>query len=537
MNITKKLLGVSALLGMIIFSASQLSAQRTTDEGKNFTVSDSPETTVFNLRTPSVNRHILDYSRRAGATPAPAQQAPRAPVDCESGSVTDYVDQYLVRLDKTAPATVALNAPFDYNYTVTAKDKVKRVVVEEQIPQGATYVSSVPEAEVSGNTVTWNIYNLEKGQSVPLTLTVEPTEVADLSSCATITAFPQACTTTTVGVPELAVTKSTPNERVLMDAGVPWTIRVTNTGNFCAYDVVLTDTLPAGLTHESGNRTLTAEIGTLAPGESREVTVNTTAVAAGEHINNVSVNASNAASAESQAGVFVVLAGLEVAKTGPELEFVGKQVAYTITVTNTGEVDLQDVVVTDTVPAQNRLLSAPGAQVDGNTATWTTNLAAGQSREFQLTVLGLEAGTFCNQVAAQSAAYELSVHDDACTEWRGHPALLMEVIDTEDPLLIGQETTYVIQITNQGTAPDHNVRLEATVPPELEIVRASGDTEGRIDGRQISFAPYEVLQAKEIIQYRVVARAVAEGDARFRAQMQSDLIRTPVPQEESTQVY
>ena len=46
-----------------------------------------------------------------------------------------------------------------------------------------------------------------------------------------------------------------------------------------------------------------------------------------------------------------------------------------------------------------------------------------------------------------------------------------------------------------------------------------------------------MLGAKEIIEFRVVARAIAEGDARFNAEMKSDLLRTPVPEVESTQVY
>ena len=219
------------------------------------------------------------------------------------------------------------------------------------------------------------------------------------------------------------------------------------------------------------------------------------------------------------------------------MQFVGKKASYQIVAKNTGDVALSDVVVTDTVPAQNKLLTAPGAQIDGNTATWTTSLGAGESKNFDVTVLGLQEGTYCNQVSAASAAYGLSGSDDACTEWRGYPALLIEVIDTEDPLLIGEETTYVIQITNQGTAADTNVSLNVQLPAGLSVVSAAGDTQGTISGNNVSFAAYSVLNAKEIIQFRVVAKAVAEGDSRFKAQMKSDLLKTPVPEEEATQVY
>jgi len=533
----KKFLGAAVMVGMIAASGLQLQAEP--DPGKNFTVSDSPQTTVFNLKVPSNNRHINDFRGPPQAEPAPEPApVPAAPkADCDPGVVTDYVDKYLVRLEKSAPAMVSLNENYDYNYTVTAKDKVKKVVVEEQIPAGTTYVSSDPEADVSGSNVTWTLYNLEKGDNVALKLTVKPTQVADLSSCATITAYPEACTTTSVGVPELAIVKTTPNEQVLLGAGVPWNITVTNTGNFCAYDVVVTDTLPSGVSHASGEKVLTTDLGTLAPGESRDITVNTEATATGEHCNVAVVDSSNAGSAKDDACVVVVEAGLDVVKEGTPMQFVGKKASYTIKVTNTGDVPLTDVVVTDTVPSQNKLLEAQGAQINGNTATWTTNLGAGESKSFDLTVLGLQGGTYCNQVSASSAEYGLSGSDDACTEWRGYPALLIEVIDTEDPLLEGEQTTYVIQITNQGTARDTNVGLEVQLPSQLSVVSASGDTQGTISGQNVSFAPYPVLGAKEVIEFRVIAEAVGEGDARLRAQMKSDLLATPVPEEESTQVY
>ena len=533
----KKFLGASTLVAFIALSASQLSAARSPDAGKNFTVSETPNTTVFNLKTPSGNRHIHDFRDNPKPAPAAPAPAPAPVVDCDAGTVTDYVNKSLVRLDKTAPAMVALNTPFSYDYTVTAKEKAKRIVVEEQIPAGTVYVSSTPEAEVSGSSVKWTLYNVEKGSTTPLQLVVKATQAADFSNCATVVAYPEACTTTSVGVPELAITKTTPNPQVLLGAGVPWNITVTNVGNFCAYDVVLTDTLPAGVSHDSGNSTLTTNIGTLAPGESRDVTINTTAAATGDHCNNAVASSSNAGSVSDDACVKVVEAGLEVTKEGTPMQFVGKKASYTLTATNTGDVPLTDVVVVDTVPSQNKLLTAPGATINGNTATWNTSLAAGETKSFDVTVLGLQEGTYCNQVGASSGEYGLSDSAEACTEWRGYPALLIEVIDTEDPLLVGEQTTYVIQITNQGTARDTNVGLKVQLPGSLKVVSAAGDTQGTISGNNVDFAAYPVLAAKEIIEFRVVAEAVSEGDSRFKAQMSSDLLKTPVPEEEATQVY
>lgn len=545
MEIIKNLLGLSVLVGIAALSTAQQSPQRMVDQGKNFTVSDSPKTTVFNLQTPSNNRHINQF----GNTNEPQVKGQRMPPqpqpvyretafdDCSPGRVTDYVDKYLVRMEKSAPATVALDAPYDYSYNVVAKDKIKRVVVWEQIPDGAVYVSSSPQARVEGRDVIWTLYNLSEGDRVPLSLTVRPTEVTDLSSCATVTAYPEACLTTTVGVPKLSIVKTTPNPQVRIGSSVPWNITVTNTGTFCAYDVVITDTLPFGVSHQSGSREFISEIGTLAPGESRDVRIDTTAVEVGEHCNVALASASNAPSVSDDACVLVLDAGLVVTKEGTPMQFVRKTAVYRIAATNTGQIPLDDVVITDTVPRQNRLLKAPGARTDGNVATWGTSLEPGETRIFELSVLGLQEGTYCNQVSASSAAYGLRSSDDACTEWRGYPALLLEVIDTEDPLLVGEQTTYVIQITNQGTAQDTNISLDVALPANLKVVSATGATKADVSGNNVRFRAYPVLNPKEIIEYRVIAEAVAEGDARFRARMNSDLLRTPVPEEEATQVY
>ena len=247
MKIPSMLVGVVTLAGMSVGSAHLFAAP---DPGKNFTDSDSPDTTVFNLQVPSDNRHIVDHTKSR----QPVQ--PRPVVDtCDAGIVMDYVDKYLVRLEKSAPAMVAINEPYAYSYSIVAKDKVKKVVVEEQIPAGTVYVSSDPQAEIQGSKVTWTLYNVVAGSTTPLTLVVKPTAVADLSSCATITAYPEACTTTLVGQPKLEIVKSTPEPRVLLGSGIPWNITVTNVGNFCAFDVVVTDTLPSGVTHTSGSST------------------------------------------------------------------------------------------------------------------------------------------------------------------------------------------------------------------------------------------------------------------------------------------
>ncbi len=468
----------------------------------------------------------------------PLEESETIVVDsCFSSSVSDYVDKYLVRLEKVAPSLVPFNEDFSYSYVVTTKDKVKKVVVEDQIPPGATYVSSSPTAQVDGDKVSWTLYNLEKDESVSIELVVNASTVSDFTSCATIVAYPEACTTTAVGVPILSLKKTTPSESVLVGADVPWSLTIKNDGNVCAKNVVITDSFTDGLENLGGENDPVIDIGTLGPGESREINTDTKAVKSGKYCSVAAVTGSNIELVEEEFCFIVLEKGIEVTQEGPKKQFVGKKATYAITVTNTGDISFDNVTIINTAPAESKLLDAQDATISRNIATWNTSVAAGEEKSFEVDLIVKKAGDHCNEASVSIDDLTLSRSASACTEWLGYPALLIEVIDTQDPLVVGDETTYIIQIANQGTAADTNVTLDIQIPEGLSILSATGDTQGIVTGNDISFAPYPLLNAKEIIQFRVTAKAIDTGDLRFKAQMSSDLLKSPVPEEESTQAY
>ena len=54
----------------------------------------------------------------------------------------------------------------------------------------------------------------------------------------------------------------------------------------------------------------------------------------------------------------------------------------------------------------------------------------------------------------------------------GVPALLLEVVDREDPVEVGGEICYEIRVLNQGSATSSNVQILATVPEGLTEFRS-----------------------------------------------------------------
>jgi len=133
-----------------------------------------------------------------------------------------------------------------------------------------------------------------------------------------------------------------------------------------------------------------------------------------------------------------------------------------------------------------------------------------------------------------ATASGLSDSAQACTVWKGLSAILIEMVDDPDPIQVGETTTYTIRVTNQGTADDNNVTIVANFPKEVTPVTAQG---GSVSGQVVKFAPVPRLGAKQQVTYTIVGKGAQPGDARIKVELNSDQLKTPVTEEESTTVY
>lgn len=468
----------------------------------------------------------------AGCATKPVKQSHQ-----RSDLSTGVVSTELYTLIKSVTNEASIGETVTYNYNIYAKAKLRDVTLTDRVPAGSQMISSTPGASAQGDMLVWNLGVMEPGETQNVQLNVKATESGTLASCAFLTAIPIACTQTEIGQAKIAITKSGPST-AKVGQNVTFDVVVSNPGNQTARDVVMTDTIPAGLTGPEGKSVMTYTIGELPAGESRSFTVPTTANKRGTHVNVAEVTTSNAGNAKDDATVVILQPGLSIAKSGPAEEFIGKNATYSMTVKNEGDTSLKNVVVTDTVPSPLRLISASGAQVNGNVATWSVgSLGKGESKSFSLLATSPVAGSYTNSVTVTESEDGLSDSASATTLWKGYPALLIELVDTIDPLLIGDNTQYIITVTNQGSASDQNVALRVMFPEQIKPLSVSGATSGKIDGQIVTFAPVANLGAKQVVKYTIDAKSASTGDGRTKVEMTSNLLKNPVTVEESTQVY
>lgn len=445
-----------------------------------------------------------------------------------------------VQLQKFGPAAVNVGQRLSYEIVVRniGTDPVVKIRVEEELPPEARLVDAQPEPEVHGQRLTWLLDRLDPGAERRYKVEVLPDREGDWQSCATLSLAATTCWQTRVTQPKLTLTKTGP-ESVHLDDPAAFQMVVTNTGTGPATNVVLRDQLPPGLKHPHGD-VIEADIGTLAPGESRTVTLDTTAAQVGKHTNEAVVTADGGLKATGQATVLVTQGALHLRKQGPTFRYLGREAEYDVEVHNPGTAPATNVRVVDTLPEGLEFISASDAGVydpKARQVTWSLgSLGAGERRGLELKLLANKSGDWINRAEVR-ADHNLQAQAEAPLHVEGVAALMLEVVDLDDPVEVDNETTYEIRVVNQGSSSCMGLQIVASVPAEMTPLDGAGPTTARVQGHQVVFEPLPRLTARADALYRVRVRAKQPGDVRFRVQMTCEQLQGPVLEEESTRIY
>jgi len=115
----------------------------------------------------------------------------------------------LMRMTKNMPAEVSLGQEFMYELNAQAVACVANVVIMDQVPQGATYVRSEPEAQVEGSNLVWRFPEMAPGDAHPIKVWLRADQEGRLAACSIVTAD-LGCARDVRRKPVLAIAKSGP---------------------------------------------------------------------------------------------------------------------------------------------------------------------------------------------------------------------------------------------------------------------------------------------------------------------------------------
>ena len=256
-------------------------------------------TTIRVLVTAADVAEVNDVATVSSPTPDPVTANNQA-----TGKVV-FTGSADLQVTKTGPGSVVAGTPIQYTLTVrnNGPSQAAGVVVTDRLPSGVTFVSvtttvgTCTYGQPTGHELTCNLGNLASGASAVVTVNgkvapdVPPgTTLVNEAVVSSSTPDPDNANNR-VSVPtevtasaDLRVTKTDSPDPVLAGNLLTWTITATNGGPSTATSVLLTDTLPPGVTFVSGvnnngqtvctlvqTTTVECAVGTLQPGQSSTV--------------------------------------------------------------------------------------------------------------------------------------------------------------------------------------------------------------------------------------------------------------------------
>ncbi len=494
----------------------------------------------------------------------------------------------VLRMDVQSPSEVPVGRSYEYQVTVSnvsENQTLEDVTVTQTSADGFSIEQAEPEAESGENGQTsFKVGTLHPGESKTISITGLQDNEDGKIGCLTADYKPAICLAGMVKFvkPQIQVVKEAPEQaNICQPVDIRYTVK--NTGSGVARNVVVTDNLPDGLIlaqgqqqqqeevrdreegdreegdREEGDRQnqVTFNAGDLQADESKSFTVRAIAEEVGTYGSRASAKGEEDLQARSnQVSTEFIGSELDIAIQGPSTQYYDRPATYQVRVNNTGDAPAMNTQLQIQVDEQARILrvskSAPAEatpDAEGNTLSWNLgDIDPDQEHVVSFTINArqkadmkhvAQATSLCarEEGVAQAVVEANTAETSIATSVLTFPALVLEMVDLEDPISAGQETVYRIVVRNQGSGPDNDVQISMDLPDQFEFVEASGSTEVEAEGNKLTFASVETLEPNQRVTWDVRVLAKEPGDVRNRADLTSEYLGDdPVSSEEPTRI-
>lgn len=458
-------------------------------------------------------------------------------------------------VEAQAPAEVPVGRNFEYTIRVTNLTKnlvLEDVSIRQETGENFSIEKSEPGPEDDQDgTKRWELGKLQPQESKTIRVTALGDEEGMAQNCIKVHYEPALCLATRFTKAAIQVSKAAP-ERADICQPIVLRYTVKNTGSGVARNVTLNDDLPDGLTTDQQSDKVSIDLGDLQPGASKEFTANVRAAQTGDFASRAVAEGEGDLRARSnRVATKIVQSKLAVDLEGPSAQYPNQPVTYRARVRNEGDAAAPEARLNIRVDEGARVLrmskSDPGdatPQQSGQTLSWSLgDLEPGGERIVSFTIASgrkeelkhvAEATSAC--AAGGDLAKTATDTAEVTTAMVTFPALLLEMVDRNDPVKVGDDELYYVTVRNQGSGPDHEVKIDVEFPEQFEFVEATGPTKAKVDGQTVSFEPIEELGPKAKASWVLRLKAKEPGDVRTEVKLNSEYLDSPVPEQEPTRV-
>ena len=471
-----------------------------------------------------------------------ARVASAVTMDVPGDRRLDGVQAPSLSIEKLSPKEIQVGEPADFQIVIrnVGRISVDEIRVFDQIPVGTEFISATPTPTQAGRqNLSWDIGTLAPGVEKRINVQLKPTRPGEIGSVAQYTFAARSSMRTRVTQPVLEITHRT-KPTVLIGGDVLLDVIVTNKGDGPAKDVLIQEDVPEQLKFREGYREIEYEVGTLMPNQSRNVRLALKALKPGRLENIIHATGSGGLKSQHKLNMEVIAPQLKTSSTGPSVRFLGRNAKHTFSVANRGTAPATNVNLIARLPSGLRYVQS------NNKGSYNRNLHAvlwelaelNQGVDASVEVM-TEPIAIGNQPIKFEATADLNMRDatDQALMVEHLVDVFIDIDDVLDPIEIGSETSYRVQVVNQGTKVATNVQLQVSFPTGLKPTSVDGPLANQIRGQQIMFSPIESLKPGARLSFVVSGEGVAAGDHRVVLKMTTDGRTTAVSKEESTRVY
>ena len=442
----------------------------------------------------------------------------------------------IVRVTVENPREINLGKAATFIVVVTNQgtSAVHDVVVVTSIPAHAELANTIPKPiEIDGRIAKFRVGDLAPGTTRRVTLVTIPRTTDPIKMNATTTFDTSTHSTVLVRQPALKLTAQV-SPQAEIGTEVDWVIRVTNTGDGRADDVVVTPNLVEGTVQGSALQQA-VKIGALKPGETKEIQFTVVPTRRGKLAASFKGSNADGLEATEESAFQVLQAQLAVVAAGPMVQPLAREGTYEIRVTNPGDASTGSTMIVVKIPSGLQVTAAAENSYDEGTRTLRWRIT--QVRPSDVVKLPFRAETTaageqtlrvvaqCKQIEDATATHTTTVIS--------RPNLIVTVVNDQELSAVADPIGFKITVINAGSKSAEDLQVRVAMPDGLKAIDSDSY---QVTNEQIEFPMQKLASGEKVtLTFRAVGSRV--GEHRVRVLVSGGALTGELAFEGSTYCY